>query len=341
MTQISFAEESAPREDDRCVSIIVPTFRRLSGLKAALESLNSQSAHDRVLELIVSDNDPAASAKGDVELFKKYAKFPIKYVHVPQPGVANARNRAVETANGQYLAFLDDDQIATENWLFELLSAMDKHNAGLVFCPTHAQSSVTIDYKPQCLDFFTRDIETENTAEIDKFFGCGNSLLDRSKCILPEPAFSVKTNETGGEDDLLFSTLKTQGVKIVWTGKTSALENVEDWRMTHKYIRIRSFAYGQGPSRICANPDNFDMKGLLRWSLIGTGQFFVYGTLAVASKVLGNDKYIPLMRKSCEGAGKVLWYERFRPKIYGETALKLQLKREHNRQEKASDAPQS
>ena len=34
------------------------------------------------------------------------------------------------------------------------------------------------------------------------------------------------------------------------------------------------------------------------------------------------------MRKAAEGAGKVLWYQRFRPKIYGATALKHQLQRE-------------
>jgi len=34
------------------------------------------------------------------------------------------------------------------------------------------------------------------------------------------------------------------------------------------------------------------------------------------------------MRKAAEGAGKVLWYEHFRPKLYGATALKAQLLRE-------------
>ena len=36
------------------------------------------------------------------------------------------------------------------------------------------------------------------------------------------------------------------------------------------------------------------------------------------------------MRKAAEGAGKMLWYEKFRPKIYGATALKAQINREND-----------
>jgi len=133
-----------------------------------------------------------------------------------------------------------------------------------------------------------------------------------------------------GIDDLLFSDLKAQGITIAWTDSTFAKENVEDWRMTHKYIRLRSFAYGQGPSRICADPNQFDLKGLVKWSAIGIAQFCIYWPLSVVTKIIGHKSYIAFMRKASEGAGKVLWYENFRPKIYGATALKAQLKREYN-----------
>jgi len=127
---------------------------------------------------------------------------------------------------------------------------------------------------------------------------------------------------------LLFSQIKAQGVKNAWTHKTHAGENIEDWRMSHAYIRVRSFAYGQGPSRICADPDNFNLKGLIKWSVIGAAQFCVFSPLALITKAAGHKSYVKFMRKASEGAGKVLWYERFRPKIYGATALKAKLKRE-------------
>ena len=321
------------------VSIIVPTFRRPKGLKNALESLKWQNSGDKPLELIVADNDPDGSAKLYVNEFAGRCEFPVIYIHASEPGVANARNEALKAARGRYLAFLDDDQLASENWLEELLSVMQDHGAGLAFCPTYARSGVTLKFKPQCLEFFTRDINKTTPGPVDDFFGCGNSLLDLRNCDLPSPPFSPKTNETGGEDDLLFSQLKAQGSIIVWTAKTFAREDVCDWRMSHKYIRVRSFAYGQGPSRICADPNNYNLKGLIKWSVIGIFQFCVYAPLAIICKIINHKGYINLMRKAAEGAGKVLWYENFRPKIYGATALKAQLSREANTENPSSDDP--
>ena len=317
------------------ISMIVPTFRRPAGLRRALESLQTQSYGQKQLEIIVSDNDPDGSAQAYVNEFAKTCEFPVKYIHAPKPGVANARNAALEAAEGRYLAFLDDDQFASPNWLSELMKIMEKHGAGLAFCPTFAESPVKIRFKAQCLDFFSRNYRVSEDGIIDKFFGCGNSLLDRDKCEFPNPPFSPDTNETGGEDDLLFALFKSQGVKNVWTRQTHAGELVADWRMTHDYIKVRSFAYGQGPSRICADPENFNLIGLIRWSLIGTVQFCLFSPLAFFMKLLGHSSYIKYMRKASEGAGKVLWYERFRPKIYGATALKAKLKRERKAKKKA------
>ena len=313
---------------DSGISIIVPTFRRPAGLKNALESLKHQNADGRALEIVVSDNDPEGTARLYVKDFASKCRFPVIYVHATQPGVANARNIALKTARGRYLAFLDDDQIASENWLEGLMNVMSDHGAGLAFCPTFAQSEKSIKFKPQCLEFFTRDIHKTTDGLVDQFFGCGNSVLDLEKCNLPSPPFSPATNETGGEDDLLFSQLQSQGTLIAWTSKTHAKENVENWRMSHAYIRVRSFAYGQGPSRICA--DNSDVIGLMKWSIIGLVQVCVYGPLSMISKLLGHKSYMRFMRKAAEGAGKMLWYEKFRPKIYGATALKAQINREND-----------
>lgn len=312
------------------ISMILPTFRRPEGLRNALESLRFQTANNRPIEIVVTDNDPEGSAKLYVSEFAASCDYPVIYVHATDPGVANARNEALKVARGRYLAFLDDDQLASENWLSELMQVMEDHSAGLAFCPTFAQSPVDVQFKTECLEFFTRNIEKPVRGPVDYFFGCGNSLLDLNICTLPIPPFSPDTNETGGEDDLLFSELQAQGITIVWTDRTFAKENVEYWRMTHKYIRVRSFAYGQGPSRISADPNQFDLKGLLNWSAIGTAQFLLYTPLTIITKIIGHKSYIAFMRKASEGAGKVLWYERFRPKIYGATALKAQWKREYN-----------
>lgn len=59
-------------------------------------------------------------------------------------------------------------------------------------------------------------------------------------------------------------------------------------------------------------------------------QFCVFSPLSQISKLFRHKRYISFMRKAAEGAGKVLWYQRFRPKIYGATALKINCNEKSN-----------
>ncbi len=302
------------------VSIIVPTFRRPDGLKVALESLMHQSAGDLAMEIIVADNDPAGSARGYVESFAKTSTIKIHYLHVPEPGVSNARNAALKAAQGRYLAFLDDDQQACAGWLQTLLDISAKYEAALAFVPTHARIPGTSKYNDYLVDFFSRQGPHMDEGLIDSFFGCGNSLLDTHLCTLPAPPFNVDMNETGGEDDVLFSQLQSQGINIAWSRATKANEDILPHRATPAYVKVRSFANGQGPSQDCADAGNW--LGVAKWMLVGAVQYALYAPMAGLTKWAGKPAYIHYLAKSASGAGKVLWFGSFTPKLYGAAVVK-------------------
>lgn len=297
------------------VSIIVPTFRRPDGLKTALNSLMEQSANGLAMEIIVADNDPKGSARNYVEKFAKTAQIKTHYLHVPEPGVSNARNAALKAAKGRYLAFLDDDQDAGENWLETLLELAIRYDAGLCFVPTHARIPGQSRYDTYLVDFFSRFGPDLEEGIVDDFFGCGNSLLDTHVCRLPSPPFSLEMNETGGEDDLLFSEIQSQGVRFAWSNKAIAYEDIRPHRATPEYIKIRSFANGQGPSQ--ASADAGSKIGIVKWMAVGVMQYMMYKPLAVLTKLLGRPSYIHYLAKSAEAAGKVMWFDGFTPKLYG------------------------
>ena len=297
------------------VSIIVPTFRRPEGLQTALESLMSQTAGNLAIEIIVADNDPKGSARDYVENFAKTAAIKTHYLHVPEPGVSNARNGALKAASGRYLAFLDDDQEACEGWLQTLLDIAIKHDAALSFVPTYARIPGQSKYNDYLVDFFSRFGPDMDEGVVDEFFGCGNSLLDTKLCTLPSPPFSIDMNETGGEDDLLFSELQSQGIKIAWSRASKTNEDIRPHRATPEYVKVRSFANGQGPSQECA--DNKNWLGVAKWMLVGTAQYAVYAPMALLTKITGKPSYIHYLAKSASGAGKVLWFGGFTPKLYG------------------------
>ncbi|MEE9272919.1 MAG: glycosyltransferase family 2 protein [Robiginitomaculum sp.] len=297
------------------VSIIVPTFKRPKGLRVALESLMGQRAGELTLEIIVADNDPKASARHYVTDFSKTSAIKIHYIHVPQPGVSNARNAALKAAKGRYLAFLDDDQEAGKNWLETLVRIAGKYGAGLSFVPTYARIHGKSIYDKYLVDFFSRYGPALEEGVLSIFFGCGNSLLDTKLCTLPTPPFSLDMNETGGEDDLLFGALLDQGIKIAWSRAAVCYEDILPHRATPEYIKVRSFSFGQSPSQECA--DGNKPFGIVKWMFIGAAQYAVHKPLSIFTKLAKRPSYIKHLAKAAEGAGKVVWFSGFTPKLYG------------------------
>ena len=91
------------------VSVIIPTCNRPELLSRAIKSVLSQIYQD--FEIIVVDDGDKRSAENVVRQFKDNR---IKYIkHVERKGGAAARNTGIKAAQGEFIAFLDDD----DEWL--------------------------------------------------------------------------------------------------------------------------------------------------------------------------------------------------------------------------------
>ena len=96
------------------VSVILPTYRRESELKRALESLALQGFND--FEIIVVDDNVESSWNSRVEKIVKtfVENYNISLVYVsnhPNLGSAKCRNAGINAASGEYITFLDDDDV--------------------------------------------------------------------------------------------------------------------------------------------------------------------------------------------------------------------------------------
>ncbi|MDD5217908.1 MAG: glycosyltransferase [Candidatus Omnitrophica bacterium] len=114
------------------VSIIIPTYNRPQFLKRAIQSVLSQTYKD--YEIIVVQNGPVEHSKALVdELIRNGA--PIRYINEPRACPVNARNVGVLAAQGEYVAFLDDDDEWLPNKLEVQVAFLEKQeNIGLVGC---------------------------------------------------------------------------------------------------------------------------------------------------------------------------------------------------------------
>ena len=302
------------------VAIIVPTLRRPVSLERALRSLFAQMrVGDRVLEIVVVDNDPSASARDGVEALRPFAPWPLVYVHAPRPGVATARNAGLAATRAPLIAFLDDDEAASAGWLAALLQAQEATGADAVFGPITGRAPGARPWlKPYLERFFGRD-GPERTGLIDTPYGCGNSLMVRATALPGAAPFDSSSDQAGGEDDALFAALQARGGRFGWAAEAMVEEFAPAHRATLKYALARAFAYGQGPSQTAAA--SRDWPAVLRWMIIGAGQAVVWGAGAAALTLIRSPNRAELYDRTARGVGKLFWMKGFEPHFYGAREL--------------------
>lgn len=298
------------------VAILMPTLRRPDSLERALRSLFAQTGvSDRVQRIVVVDNDPAASARDRVESLKPACPWPLVYVSEPTPGVARARNAGLAATDAPLIAFLDDDEAASPDWLSALLAAQAQTGADAVFGPIAGRAPEAAEWlKPYLERFFGREGPAQ-TGIVDAPWGCGNSLLVRATALPGAAPFSTSADQTGGEDDLLFSGLKARGGTFGWAADAWVEEFAPPHRATLNYTLARAFAYGQGPSQTAAHERNW--AGVMRWMVIGAGQTVVFGAVSLGLTVTGSPKRAEFYDRSARGLGKLFWMKGFEPHFYG------------------------
>jgi glycosyltransferase involved in cell wall biosynthesis len=108
------------------VSVIIPTYNRAQRLGKAIDSVLAQSHQD--FELIVVDD---GSEDNTDELIGNY-NSDIVYIRQENSGAAAARNRGIEKARYNLLAFLDSDDWFAENKLKTQIQAMNRNPSCLI-----------------------------------------------------------------------------------------------------------------------------------------------------------------------------------------------------------------
>jgi glycosyltransferase involved in cell wall biosynthesis len=101
-------------------TVAIPTYNGAKTLPLVLDCLKHQIHTETIdWEVIVIDNNSSDYTAELIGIFQKewIAKVPLKYYLEPKQGSAYARKRAIQEANGQFVGFLDDDNLPASNWV--------------------------------------------------------------------------------------------------------------------------------------------------------------------------------------------------------------------------------
>lgn len=117
------------KENDSLISVIVPVYNVKLYLERCLECLRNQTYKN--LEIILVDD---GSTDGSGLICDRWAHIDsrFKVIHQPNKGVSAARNTGIRNCNGEYITFVDSDDIVTENMCQILYSCAKANKADLV-----------------------------------------------------------------------------------------------------------------------------------------------------------------------------------------------------------------
>lgn len=120
---------------NKLVTVIIPTYKRAEALFNAIESVKNQT-YSSLEIIIVDDNDPTGEDRYfTAAVMAKYANDDrIQYIcHSKNRGACQARNTGLAAASGEYVAFLDDDDLWIDSKLSTQVAALNSSDAKICY----------------------------------------------------------------------------------------------------------------------------------------------------------------------------------------------------------------
>lgn len=111
----------------KTLSIIIPIYNSEKYLRKTLESVLSSELNEYNMELILIDDGSTDSSEDICKIFMSNFKDIIKYRKIDNSGVSHARNIGLDMATGDYIYFLDSDDIVFSNTFKILLDNINEY----------------------------------------------------------------------------------------------------------------------------------------------------------------------------------------------------------------------
>lgn len=127
------------------VSVIIPVYNTKDYLENCVQSIVKQTYSP--IEIIIVDD---GSTDGSGELLDSLAEiYPLKVIHKNNGGAASARNLGLEHANGEWIVFIDSDDLCKRHMIERLLEICKSNNCSIACCDVAVNYSEFLEEKEQ------------------------------------------------------------------------------------------------------------------------------------------------------------------------------------------------
>lgn len=287
------------------VSVCICTYKRPELLKRLLEGLGEQDTGGLfTFSIVIVDNDRSESAKRVVEEFTAASSIRATYCVEPRQNIALARNKAIENAKGDFVAFIDDDEMPAAKWLSNLFTVRNAYNVAGVLGPVKPYFEHEPPQWVRKGNFFERP--TYRTGYRIGMWEArtGNVLFVQS--ILDGVLEPFRSEfGTAGEDIDFFRRMMEKGDVFIWCDEAVVHELVPPERCTRKYVLRKSFLRG---SNFLKHPTDRAKNLLKSFAAVP-----LYGMALPFILLAGEHHFMKYLVKFCDHSGRILTLLRMNP----------------------------
>jgi glycosyltransferase involved in cell wall biosynthesis len=246
--------------------------------------------------VVVVDNDEARS--GETAVAEAGQKFGLRidYVVEPRQGIANARNRAVGNAVGDYLAFIDDDEYPIETWLLRLFNTCNQYNVDGVLGPVRRYFESTPPAWLQKSRILDRRVNSTGTRVDWRESRTGNVMLRQR--VIEGDTIPFRSELKSGEDKDFFWRKTAAGFSFIWSSDAEVFEVLPSSRWKRSYFIKRALMNGAMGTKMASFRYRDVIKAVVAVPF--------YAVLLPFSLLLGQHRFMTLMMKFSNHLGRLL-----------------------------------
>jgi glycosyltransferase involved in cell wall biosynthesis len=284
------------------ISICICSFKRPDLLRRTLENLRELETGGLFdYSIVVADNDREESGRAAVEEFSRTTVIPVLYCVEPEQNLSLARNKALENATGNLIAYIDDDEFPETDWLLNFFNALALYKADGILGPVRP----VFEKEPPGWIIKGRFFEKPRRATGLKLrwqqTSTANVLLLRR--ILDAEKEPFRREFGGGCEDLdFFKRMMEAGRTFVWCDEAIVNEIVPPERWQRRYLVRRAVLRGQNGCPFA------DFAGVLK-SVIAVP---LYSLALPFFSLAGQHLFVLYLMKIGEHSGKLFGLLGFR-----------------------------
>lgn len=240
------------------LSLVIATYNRAEQLMITLSSVAAQSKASAQWECIVVDNNSMDDTKKRAEAFiAEHPNLNIRYHFEQKQGLSHARNAGIEQAQGDIIAFIDDDERIVPDFISAYIKLFDSHPNAMA-----AGGKIIAEYptgRPRWMSHYT-ERPIANPMDFGDYVRAfpkgripgGGNMAMRRDVFTQIGLFNTSLGRTGksligGEESDLFERIAAAGMECYYTPRAVMYHIIPTEKLTESYFE--RLCYNTGVSQ--------------------------------------------------------------------------------------------